>query len=81
VLQEVAAVDRVVEVLPFAVARLPRQVVAGVDAALSADAVRTFDRPQAHQVHVDAHFGQSHGGGQSGQSPTYDHDAFFCHVA
>ena len=44
VLQEVAAVDRVVEVLPLVVAELPGEVVDAVDAALGADAVRALDR-------------------------------------
>jgi hypothetical protein len=36
-LQEIAAIDRVVEVQPFVVALLPRQVVDTVDAALCAN--------------------------------------------
>ncbi len=40
VLEEVAAVDRVVEVLPLGVAELARQIVDAVDPALGADAVR-----------------------------------------
>jgi len=63
VLQKVAAVHGVVKVLPLAVARLPRQIVARIDAALGTHAVRTLDGRQTHQVHVDAQFGQPHGGG------------------
>jgi len=81
VLQEIAAINGVVEVFPLAVTGLARQVVARVDASLGTDTVRTLDGRQAHQVHVDAHFGQSHGGGQSGQTAAYDHDAFLCHAA
>ena len=81
-LQEVAAVDRVVEVLPLVVALLPREIVDAVDAALGADAVRALDGHQAHQVDVDAQLGQLHGGRQAGQSaanhqyPLLRHAAF-----
>ena len=78
-LQKVAAVDRVVEVQPLVVALLAGEVVDAVDAALGADAVRAFDRREAHQVDVDAQFGQLHGGGQSGQSAADDHHPLFCH--
>ena len=78
-LQEVAAVDRVVEVQPLAVALLPGDVVDAVDAALGANAVRAFDRREAHQVDVDAQFGQLHGGGQTGQPAADDHHALVGH--
>ena len=78
-LQEVAAVDGVVEVQPLVVALLPRQVVDAVDAALGADAVRALDRREAHQVDVDAQLGQLHGGRQAGQPAADDHYALLCH--
>ena len=79
-LQKVAAVDRVVEVQPLAVALLPRHVVDAVDAALSADAVRALDRDEAHQIDVDAELGQLHRGRQPGQSAADDHHALLCHL-
>ena len=79
VLQEVAAVDGVVEVQPLVVALLPREVVDAVDAALGADAVRALDGREAHQVDVDAQLGQLHRRGQAGQSAADDHHALLCH--
>jgi len=52
-LQEIATIDGVVKVLPLAIALLPSQIVATVDAALGANAVRTFDRRETHQVDVN----------------------------
>jgi hypothetical protein len=43
VLEEVAAIDGVVEMLPLVVAELLREVVHAVDAALRASTVRAFD--------------------------------------
>ena len=63
VLQEVAAVDRIVEMLPLVVALLPRQGVDAVDAPLGADAVRAFDRYEADEIDACAEFRQPHGGG------------------
>ena len=79
VLQKVAAVDRVVEVQPLAVALLAGERVDAVDAALGADAVRPFDGREAHQIDVDAQFGQLHRGRQPGQPAADDHHALFCH--
>ena len=67
-LQKVAAVNRVVEVLPLVVALLPRQIVDAVDAPLGTNAVRALHRHQAHQVDVDAQLGQLHRRRQAGQS-------------
>ena len=80
VLQEIAAIDRVVEVLPLAVAQLPRLIVAAVDAALGTDAVRAFDRRQAHQVDGNSQFGQFHGGCQARQTAADNHHALFGHL-
>ena len=79
VLEEIAAIDGVVEMLPLVVAKLLREVVHAVDAALGAGAVRAFDGQQAHQADVAFEFGQFHGGGQSGQSAADDHYAWFGH--
>ena len=45
-LQEVATIDRIVQVFPLRVAQLPRLIVAAIDTALSTYAVRTLDRRQ-----------------------------------
>ena len=45
-LEEIAAVDRVVEVFPLAVAELPGEVVDAVDAALGAAAMRAAQGTQ-----------------------------------
>ena len=71
-LEEVAAVDGVVEVQLFAVALLASEVVDAVDAALGTDAVRTFHRREAHQVDRNPQLGQFHGGRQTGQSAADD---------
>ena len=59
--EEVAAVDRVVEVLPGGVA-LALQVLGGVDAALGADRVRPLDRDDGEEVNVTSHLGNLDGG-------------------
>jgi hypothetical protein len=79
-LQEVAAVDGVVEVLRLVIALLARQLVDAVDAALSAYAVRSLDGREAHHVDVDAPFSQLHRRGQSGQSAADYQYALLCHV-
>ena len=79
VLEEIAAVDGVVKVLPLGVAQLPREVVDAVDAALGADAVRALDGQQAHQADAAFELGQFHGGRQPGQSAADDHYAWFGH--
>ena len=79
VLQEIAAVHRVVEVFPLVVAQLPGKIVDAVDAALAHSAVRALDRQQAHQAHAAIQFGQFHGGRQPGQSAADDHYAWCCH--
>ena len=80
VLEEIAAVDGVVEVLPLAVAQLPRQVVDAVDAALGADAVRALHGQEAHEADVALQFGQFHGRRQPGQPAADDHHGRFRHV-
>jgi hypothetical protein len=75
VLEEVAAVERLVEVHPLAVALLAGDVVARVDAALRAHAVRSLDRDHREQVDVEAFLGDAGRGGQSGQPSSDDDDA------
>ena len=80
VLQEIAAVDGVLEVLPIAVAQLAGQVVDAVDAALRTAAVRALHRQQAHHAHVEIQFGQFHRRRHARQSAADDHDGRFCHA-
>jgi len=63
--EEVAADDGFVEVLPFGVALLACDVVAGVDAALGADAVGALHRHQRKQIDMKSFFCQFHRGGES----------------
>ena len=74
-IQKVAAVDGIVQVLPLAIAQLPGLIVATIDPALSTNAVRAFDRRQADQVDLDAQFGKLHGGRETGQSAADDYYA------
>ena len=74
-LQEVTAVDGIVEVLPLVVAELPRLVIDAVDPALGAHAVGAFHGREAHQIDIDADFRQLHGSRQSGQTTANDHDS------
>ena len=78
-LEEIAAVDRVVEMFPLVVAQLPGEIVDAVDAALGARAVRPLDRQEAHQPDGAIEFGQFHRGRQPGQSAADDHYARSCH--
>src|SRR5690606_10318175 len=75
VLEEIAAVDGVVEVEPLVVARLPRLVIDAVNAALGADAVGALHGLKAHNVDVDAQLGQLHGGREACQSAANYHHA------
>ncbi len=76
-LQEVAAVHRVVQMQPFRVAQLTRLVVARIDPALGTHAVRSLDRGQTHEIHVDAQLGQFHGRGKARQAATNNHHPLF----
>ena len=77
--EEIAAVNRVVEMEPLGVALLPRERVDAVDAPLSANAMRPLDRREAHQIDVDAQLGQLHRGGQPGQPAADHHHPLFRH--
>ena len=69
------AVNGIVEVLPFGVAELPSLVVAAIDAALSADAVRPLHGRQTDQINFNAQLGQLHGRSETGQSTSDDDNA------
>src|SRR3989442_1554956 len=70
--EEVAAVDRVVEVSPGRVA-LPLPVDRGVDPALCAHRVRAFDRHDGEEVDREPRFGDPDGGHEA-REPTPDDD-------
>ena len=74
VLEEVAAVQRLVHVLPFAVALLAGHLVAGIDAALSADAVRALHWDHGKEIDADAGLGHANGRRQAGQTAANDND-------
>jgi hypothetical protein len=78
-LQEVAPVDRIVEVLRLVVALLPREAVDAIDAALGADAVRALHGSEAHQVDGDAELGQLHRGREPCQSAAHNQHTLICH--
>ena len=80
VLEEVAAVDGVVEVEPLAVALLAGEVVDRVDAALGADAVGALHGREAHQVDGDAELGELHRRGEP-REPAANHQyTLLCHA-
>ena len=79
--QEIAAQDGFIEVHPLAVSLLAGDVVAGVDAALGADAVAALDGDHREEIDVDAFLGQLDGAGQAGESAADDDDAFFVATA
>ena len=72
--EEVAAVDGVVEVLADGVA-LALEVLAGVDAALRADGVRTLDRHDGEEIDGAAGLGDLDDGGETGEASSDDDDA------
>ncbi len=78
--QEVAAVDRVIEVLPGGVA-FALQVLGRVDAALCADGMGALYRDNGEQIHLAAHLGDLDDGGKTRQAAA-DNDNFRirCHV-
>jgi len=60
VVKEIAAVNRVIKVFPFAIAQLSRLVIAAVDSTLSAHAMRSLHRNKADHIDGYAEFGQLH---------------------
>jgi hypothetical protein len=77
VVEEVAAVERLIDVHPLAETLLSNHIGAGVDPALGTDAVRPLDRDQREQIDRHAGFGDADGGGQTRQSPADHYDSFF----
>ena len=79
--QEIAAEDGLVEVHPLGVSLLASDVVAGVDAALRADAVGALHGDHGEQVDIDALFGELDGAGEARQATADDDHAFIysCH--
>ena len=77
--QKVAAVNRVVKMLPGGVA-FALEVLGGVDAALRTDGVRALDRHDGKQIDLRAHLGDLDGGGKASQAAA-DHDdlRIICH--
>src|SRR3989441_2897800 len=71
--QKIAAVNRVVEVLPGGVA-FAFQILGSIDAALCANRMRTLDRNNGEQIDVAAHLGDLDHGCQSSQSAAHDYD-------
>src|SRR5207249_4382846 len=71
--QKVAAVNRVVEVLPGGVA-FAFQILGGIDAALRANRMRPLHGDDREQVDVAAHLGNLDHGCQSSQSAAHDYD-------
>ena len=78
--EEVAAVDRVVEMLPGGIA-FALQVLGGVDAALRANRVRALYGDDGEQVHLAAHLGDLDDGGEACQAATHYDDFRCCHAA
>ena len=77
VCEEVSAVDGFVEVLVFAVALLACDLVACVDSALRADAVRAFDGDHAEEVYGYARFCDADCCGKAREASADDCDPSF----
>ncbi len=73
VAQEVAAINRVVKVLPGRIA-LALQILRRVDAALRAHRVRTLHRNDREQIDLAAHLRDLDHGRQSSESAAYDNN-------
>src|SRR5271157_511145 len=78
VAEEIAAVNRVVEVLPGGIA-LALEILCGIDAALGADGVRALHRDDGKKINAAAHLRDLDHGGKSGQSAAYHNDFGSCH--
>src|SRR5579864_1409678 len=74
--KKVAAVDRVVKVLPGCVA-FTLEVFGGIDAALGAYGMRSLDRHDRKEIYVTARFSNLDGCRQPCQPAAY-HDNFWC---
>ena len=71
--EEIAAEHGFVEMHPLAVSLLAGDVVAGVDAALGADAVAALDGDHGEQIDGDAFLGELHAADRPA-NPAADHD-------
>src|SRR6266446_1609307 len=79
--EEVASVDRVVEMLPGGIA-FAFQVLGGVDASLRANRVRTLYGDDGKQINLAAHLGDLDNGGEACQTTAhYDDFRSYCHAA
>ena len=78
--EEVAAVDRVIEMLVDGV-MLALRVHAGIDAALGAEGMRTLDRAIGEQVYLAAAFADFQRRHEAGQAATDDDDLIFWFVS
>src|SRR5713101_4444290 len=78
--EEVATINRVVEVLPGGIA-FALQVLGGVDASLGADRVRALYGDDGEQVNLTAHLGDLDDGGEARQAAAHNYDFRSCHAA
>ena len=72
--EEIAAINRVVKVLPGRVA-FALEVLGSIDATLRADRVRALYRHNRKQVHLPAHLGDLDNRGQARQSSAHHNDS------
>ena len=78
--QKIAAINRVVKVLPGGVA-FALHILGGVDSALRANRVRSLHRHNGKQIDVAARFGDLNGSSQSRQPAAhYDDSRIICHA-
>src|SRR5712692_1019088 len=78
--EEVATINRVVEVLPGGIA-FALQVLGGVDASLGADRVRALYGDDGEQVNLTAHLGDLDDGGEARQAAAHNYDFRSRHAA
>jgi len=77
--EEISAINRVVKMLPGAVA-FALKILGGVDATLCAYGVRTLDGNNREKIDAAAHFGDLDGRGESRESAADDDDVrYVCH--
>src|SRR5713226_595109 len=76
--EEVAPVNRVVEMLPGGIA-FAFEVLGGVDATLRANRVRALYGNDREQINLTAHFGDLDDGGEDCQAAAYYYDFRSCH--
>ena len=79
VLEEVSPVDGVVKMLPLGIPLLTREGIDAVDAPLRTDTVRACHRHEAHEIDLNAQFGQTHGGRESGETAANNENTGLCH--